>query len=245
MKIDWWTLGIQTVNVLVLIWLLKRFFWAPIAAMIEQRRTVTQQTLADAAAKHDQATAAVTEIEKTRAGFGKERDALMAAARQAADTAHAASLDKAAHEAAAMEVAARANIAQEKDAAEKVWHTASSQLAIDIARRLASRLDGKAVRAAFLESLVTSVCALPQQTRQAMAASDAAIAAVSATPLDAAEQVQARTAIETAFGCHPAITFTADPALIAGLELRAPHLAVKNSWQADLDQILAKLTHAQ
>ena len=38
MTIDWWTLGIQTVNVVILIWLLGRFFWRPVAAMIEQRR---------------------------------------------------------------------------------------------------------------------------------------------------------------------------------------------------------------
>jgi len=29
MTIDWWTLGIQTVNVVILIWLLERFFWRP------------------------------------------------------------------------------------------------------------------------------------------------------------------------------------------------------------------------
>ena len=35
MTIDWWTLGLQAVNVAVLIWLLGRFFWKPVAAMIE------------------------------------------------------------------------------------------------------------------------------------------------------------------------------------------------------------------
>ena len=27
MTIDWWTLGLQTINVAILVWLLKRFFW--------------------------------------------------------------------------------------------------------------------------------------------------------------------------------------------------------------------------
>lgn len=245
MKIDWWTLGIQTVNVLILIWLLKRFFWAPIAAMIEERRTVTQHLLADATAKRDQAEAAVADVAKTRAGFGKERDTLMAGAHTEADHARAARLDEATKEAAAIGAAAQAKIAQEKAAADKVWHDTSSQLAVNIAQRLAARLDGKAVRAAFLDSLVTSLRALPQSTRLAMAASGAAIVAVSATPLEEGEQLQARAAIGTAFDAHPAITFTADPTLIAGLELRAPHLAVKNSWQADLSEILLELTHEQ
>jgi F-type H+-transporting ATPase subunit b len=245
MTIDWWTLGIQTVNILVLVWLLKRFFWAPIAAMIEERRAVTQHTLADAKAKRDQAAAAVADAAKTRAGFANERAGIIADAHKAADQARTARLDEATKEATAMAATAQAKIVQEKAASDKVWHDTSSHLAVDIAQRLAARLDGKTVRAAFLDSLVASVRALPQQTRLDMAANGAAMTAVSATPLEEGEQLQARTAIDAAFGGHPAITFAADPALIAGLELRAPHLAVKNSWQADLGQILTELAHEQ
>ena len=39
MTIDWWTLGFQSVNVAVLVWLLQHFFWRPVAAMIALRRT--------------------------------------------------------------------------------------------------------------------------------------------------------------------------------------------------------------
>ena len=42
MTIDWWTLGLQTINVLILIWLLAHFFWRPVAGMIEQRRAAAQ-----------------------------------------------------------------------------------------------------------------------------------------------------------------------------------------------------------
>ena len=35
MSIDWVTLGLQAVNVAILIWILARFFWRPLAAMIE------------------------------------------------------------------------------------------------------------------------------------------------------------------------------------------------------------------
>ena len=59
MTIDWWTLGIQTVNVAILVWLLQRFFWRPVAAMIELRRTTTQAALDDAQATKAKATAAL------------------------------------------------------------------------------------------------------------------------------------------------------------------------------------------
>ena len=73
MTVDWWTLGIQAVNVIVLIWLLARFFWRPVAAMIEQRRVMAQQILTDAETKRSQATELLRRIERTRAGFDGEQ----------------------------------------------------------------------------------------------------------------------------------------------------------------------------
>ena len=64
MTIDWWTLGFQTVNVVILVWLLGRFFWRPVAGMIAQRRAAAEQTLAEAAAKRQEADAAMAEIER-------------------------------------------------------------------------------------------------------------------------------------------------------------------------------------
>ena len=62
MSIDWWTLGFQTVNVIVLVWLLQRFFWRPVAAMIEQRRSVTAKALAAAKDAQEKAATAMAEI---------------------------------------------------------------------------------------------------------------------------------------------------------------------------------------
>ncbi len=76
MSIDWWTLALQALNVLILIWLLARFFWRPVAGMIEQRRTAAQSLLSDAEAKHAEAEAALADIARTQAGFTQERAAI-------------------------------------------------------------------------------------------------------------------------------------------------------------------------
>lgn len=243
MTIDWWTLGIQTVNVVVLVWLLGRFFWRPVAAMIQRRRSAAQAMLAEAEAKRSQATAALAEIERTRAGFAQERDAILAAAREAAEQARAQRLDAAGKEAASLEAAAKAAIETEKAAVDKAWAERASRLAVEIAERLAARLDGPAVRAAFLDWLLEAIRALPEPVRQAAAAKGVVLGAVSATPLEPAEQERCRKAIGEAFGADPQIAFTADSALIAGLELHGPHLVVSNSWRADLARILGELAH--
>jgi F-type H+-transporting ATPase subunit b len=243
MTIDWWTLGLQTVNVLILVWLLGRFFWKPVAAMIEQRRIAAQKTLADADAKRAEAAAALAGIERTRAGFAQERDTILKAAQETSERAHAARLQEAAAEAASLEAAAKAAIARDRDAVEKAWTERASHLAVAIAQRLAARLDGPAVRTAFLDWLLKEVRDLPDTTRQAVAASGGTLEAISAALLEPADQQRYGKLITEAFGASLPVAFKVDPELIAGLELRGPHLIIANSWRADLNQILADIAH--
>jgi F-type H+-transporting ATPase subunit b len=237
MTIDWWTLGIQTVNVAILVWLLQRFFWRPVAAMIEQRRDATRRTMAEAEAAKVQATAALLEIEQTRAGFAKEREAILAAARAEAETTRIALLADARQQAASVEAAAKAAIDQANTAATEAWTERSARLAVAIAAQLAARLNGTAVRAAFLDGLVQEIAA----RNGTVTTNGAALEVVSAKVLDPEEQERTRQRIANALGGDPPIEFRSDPALIAGLELRSPHLLVSNSWRADLERILTGL----
>src|ERR1700748_3667389 len=100
MTIDWWTLGIQTVNVAILVWLLQRFFWRPVAAAIEQRRDATRQAMADAETAKAKATAEWAEIDRIRGGCVREREAILAAARTDAETPQGALLADARQQAA-------------------------------------------------------------------------------------------------------------------------------------------------
>src|SRR5271168_571268 len=218
MTIDWWTLGIQTVNVVILIWLLGRFFWRPVAAMIEQRRATAQRIVTEAEAKRSEATAALAEIERTRAGFARERDAILAAAHEAAERERTTRLAEAEKEVRSLEAAARATIEKDKQAVDQAWADRASRLAVDVAGRLAARLDSPAVRAAFLDWLLQEIQALPDLARQAAATEGATLEATSATALLPADEDRYRELIGKAFGAHPQIVFKADRALIAGLE---------------------------
>ena len=140
--------------------------------------------MAEAEAKRAEAAAALADIERTRSGFARERDAILAAAQKTAEQAHAALVLRAAKEAASLEAAAKAAVAKEKEAAEKAWADRASHLAIDIARRLAARLDGPAVQEVFLDWLMKEIRNLPDAARQAVTASGATLEAISATLLD-------------------------------------------------------------
>lgn len=242
MAIDWWTLGLQAVNVTVLIWLLARFFWRPVAEVIEQRRETARRVLAEADAERGKAQGALEEIEKTRQGFEREREEIIAAAREAAEHERAMLLEAATKEAERLLASARADVEKDRQAADRAWTERASRLAVEIAGRLIAPLNSAAVSAAFLEWLLREIRQLPVAMRQAMAADGVVLEAVSATPIAPADQPRYRQMIGEAFGGAPDIRFRADPALIAGLELHGPHLIVSNSWRSDLAAILAGLT---
>ncbi|MBN8902597.1 MAG: F0F1 ATP synthase subunit alpha, partial [Rhodospirillales bacterium] len=69
MQIDWWTLGLQAVNVLILIWILSRFLFRPVAAMIEQRRAAAAKLIDEARTAHEQAAAELQKAVQQTAGL--------------------------------------------------------------------------------------------------------------------------------------------------------------------------------
>ncbi len=237
MTIDWATLALQTVNVLILIWLLGRFFWRPVAAMIEERRARAQSLLDEAQAQRDKASAALAEVERRNAGFATEREEILRQAQAQAGEARENLLRQARAEADLLRANAGADIEKAKAEAERAWADKAGELAMSIAEKLASRLDGLEVRAAFLRWLVVQIESLPDSTRQSVGTGDSALEAVSASALAPDEEARVRSALSAAFGHEVDIRFGVDPELIAGLELRAPHFVLSNSWRADLAKI--------
>ena len=242
MTIDWWTFGFQAVNVAILIWLLGHFFWKPVAGMIAARRAATQKSTDDAKTASDKAAAALADVEKTRAGFAKERETILGDAHKAADAAGAVVLAKAKTDADALQTAAKADIAKDAKAQESAWADRSADLAVDIAGRLAGRLDGDAVQACFRQWMIDEIGKIPASARAAAAGKEMKLDLASAVALDEAAQKSCAKAIADALGGDPQIVFSTDAALIAGFELRGEHLVVGSSWRADLVTIQADLT---
>jgi len=51
MLIDWFTVGAQALNFIILVWLLKRFLYKPILGAVDAREKRIAAELADAAAR--------------------------------------------------------------------------------------------------------------------------------------------------------------------------------------------------
>jgi F-type H+-transporting ATPase subunit b len=77
MLIDWFTVGAQIVNFLILVWLLKHFLYKPILDAIDAREKRIAAELADADAKKAEAEKERTDFEDKNRAFDQQRTALL------------------------------------------------------------------------------------------------------------------------------------------------------------------------
>ena len=245
MRIDWWTLALQTVNVLILIWILARFFFRPIMGIVSKRRHEAEKLLADAAHDRQEAANRLDEVDKARASIAADREKLITAAHAAAQSEKQNLLAQTSQEIVKLRAEAATEIAHDRAAAEAQIINRASDLSIEIARRLLRRFPHQAVLLAFVDEMCREVRALPSEKRTsfvAAAATGRSIDVVTAAPLSGEDTQNVRAALEKAFGANLPLTFLSDPAIIAGIELNGPNAIIRNSWRADLDRIRQELS---
>nr|WP_319387979.1 ATP synthase F0 subunit B [uncultured Cohaesibacter sp.] len=244
MTINWWTLGLQAVNVLILVWLLSRLFWRPVAAAITERQAATKTTLDAAKTAQAKADAALAKVGEDRAGMAAERTALLAEATSKAETAAKAKLAEAQAKAETVLAAAQTSIERATEAARKADAVKASTLSVEIAGRLLSRLPPSAVSDAWLALLIKAIADMTALERDALVASTAQIEIITAAAPSATGKAAIKKALIAALGGTPKLKFVTDPDLIAGLELKSAHFELHNSWRADLAVILKEMNDA-
>lgn len=241
MRIDWWTLGLQTINALVLIWLLARFLFRPIADIIAERQAAANQLLSEtldakiaAEGERDLAARALTGAAADRAAAVKV--ALAEAARE-----KAALLSTARTEIETLRADARAQIADERRAEEAALGERASRLAVEIAEKLVERLPDAARVSGFIDGLARALTTLPPETKASFGANGTPVRLGAPRALTADETAACEKAIAEALGRRIDLRVEIDPALIAGLELEDRHASIRNSFRADLAKIAAEL----
>jgi len=244
MTIDWWTLGLQAINVLILIWLLSRVFWRPIAGAIAKRKDAVKAILDTAKETQAKADAALAEATKERDGIAKERDAILNSAKREADTAIKAALLEARERTEKIFAAEKASLARETDTARTETIKQAAELSTEIASKLLQRLSTQTIQEAFVPLLIEAITKMPESDRASLAHSTDGIDLVSTSEIKKADQAKITKAIQKALGSAPTITFVTDTDLIAGMEIRTPHFVLHNSWKSDLAGILKELKNA-
>ncbi|MEO8564139.1 MAG: F0F1 ATP synthase subunit B [bacterium] len=95
MLIDWFTVGAQALNFLILVWLMKRFLYKPILSAIDAREKKIAAELADATAKKADATKEREDFQHKNEEFDQQRAALLSKATDEANAERERLLDEA------------------------------------------------------------------------------------------------------------------------------------------------------
>src|SRR5271165_2811433 len=136
MRIDWWTLGLQTVNVLILVAILARFLFRPVNAIMAERRAAAAKMLGDAEAEKAKAIAAREAAQSESDRIAAARDAVLRQAAEEANAVRAAALATAKEEADQVRSAAETEMRWARVAEEAAASDRSARLAVDVARKL-------------------------------------------------------------------------------------------------------------
>ncbi len=241
MRIDWWTLALQTVNVLILIWILSKFLFRPVVGIIDERRAAAAKVLADAEALKKQAVAARDAAEAESANIAAGRDNVLRQAAEDAEVQRAAALASAREEVDQLRAAAETEMRRTRAAEEAAVSDSAAKLAVDIAGKLLARLPDSARVDGFIEGLAKALVSLPEASRDGLGGA-ATPRLTAARALTAQETQSCRAAFAKALGRPLDFVVAVDPDLIAGLELETPHAVVRNSFRSDLAHIVEELT---
>lgn len=232
MEIDWWTLAIQTVNFLVVVWLLGRFLYHPVRRVIEERQASDRAAAEEARRKAAQADKLCADYERRLADFEeykRVREAELHTAAQSEGEEIRAAARKAAEE---LRDTARSEVRQMRNQALTDLRGDIAALARDLASKALSGAAADPVACLEAELGKQPVAALSRM-REDLADGAPAIF-ISATALAEETQKHLVDTLAKYLGDRVAVTFETDAELFGGMVLRLPHGVLDGSVAARL-----------
>ena len=234
MTIDWWTLGLQAVNFAVLVWLLRRFLYAPVRKVIAARKATVEAAQAEAVAAKAAAEAEAATLKAAQAALEASRVAVRAKAAAEAEAAAKATAAQARAAGDALLAKAQEAIAAERKAAVAGAQADVAALAAGLAGRILADTAAKVAPGVFLDGLAGALEALPKGERDRLAADMAAPGAeasvVTAQPLAPEDHGPWTKRLMPLLGNAGTLTFAEDAAILGGAELRLAHSVLKFGW---------------
>jgi F-type H+-transporting ATPase subunit b len=237
MHLDWWTIGLQTVNFGILVWLLHRFLYEPVLTMIDARKAEVRRQFDAAEEVQEKAKTGLAAIEGERAGIAVEREATLKAATAQAEEMIEARRALAERDAQALLDSTRKTLTSERELALDEARRLALDLGVQFAQRLLAEIPEQYRAEAWIERIEHHLNALPPAERDPLIrqlADGAPLTVVTACalPPDTADKWAER--LRRSLGLSSGVTFAVNPDLIAGAELHFPTAMLCFSWQSTL-----------
>ena len=242
MHVSLWNVALQTLNFVVLAWLLQRFLFKPVRGILAKRQQAIDAALREAAEKKAEAERAIEEYRAKAAGVAGEAERAREAALDAAEKDARQLREEAARQAQVEVERAKGDVQRERVDAVRELEARAADLATSIARRLLAEAAPDS-DAPFLWRLVASIDALDPAHKATLGRQlgSESVEVASAHALAGPARARLEGWMTSLAGQPVTASYSVDESLIAGVELRLVTSVWRAHWRASLDRIRTEL----
>lgn len=219
MLIDWFTVGAQIVNFLILMWLLKHFLYQPVLDAIDAREQRIARQVEEAQKTQDAAELERAEFEYNNTHFEEQHAAMLEKARAEAQTARSQLLEEARTEATALRTQWQEALRKEQQNLSASIATRTHQEVFAITRKALTELADSGLETRIVAVFIQRLQALGEAEKAPLSAPDNSVLIRSAFPLPEAEQATLTKAVQTALSITAPLQFEVQAELVSGIEL--------------------------
>jgi F-type H+-transporting ATPase subunit b len=232
MLIDWFTVGAQALNFIVLVWLLKRFLYKPILTAVDKREKLIAAELADAASKKAEAQKERDAFQHKNETFDQQGAALMTKATGEANAERQRLLDDARKATDALSAKRHDALQTEARNLNQAIRSRTQQEVFAIARKALTDLAGASLEDRMTEVFTQRLRAMGGKAKagfaEAFQASSEPALVRSAFDLPADQRTAIQKTLKEAFSAKVEVRFETSAELVSGIELSAN--GQKVSW---------------
>jgi F-type H+-transporting ATPase subunit b len=223
MLIDWFTVGAQALNFLILVWLLKRFLYKPILNAVDAREKLIAAKLADAAAKEAEAQKERDAFQQRNEAFDHQRAELMRKATDEANAERQRLLDDARKAADTLSAKRQDALSNDARTLHQALRRRTEQEVFAIAGKALTDLASSSLEERMGEVFTSRVRAMEGRSKERVAqglvtAKEPALVR-SAFDLPAAQRTAIQKALNETFSREIPLRFETAPELVSGIEL--------------------------
>jgi len=221
--IDWFTVGAQLLNFVILVWLMKRYLYKPILDAIDAREAKVAAELTDADTKRTEAEHERDRYRKKNEDFDQERAALASKAAEEVEAERQRLLDEAHKAADALRTKQQQALQSDAEHLNKALLQTTQDQVFAIARKALADLATTELEERMAEVFLRRLRALDGDAKAQLADALAAEPAVIKSTFDLGDEQQAaiQSALDETFSKPIRVQFETAPRLIGGIELVA------------------------
>jgi len=225
MIVDWFTVGAQALNFVILVWLLKRFLYKPILNAIDAREKRIAEELSDADTKKAEALKERDEYQNKNKEFDEQRAALLSRAADEAQAVRQRLLDEARQAADALRADREDALNREHQSLSDEITRRAGEEVFAIARKALTDLAATSLEERLVEVFTRRLHEMDGKEKEELAAalgtaSDPALVR-SAFELPAPQRAALQHALDETFAAGIPVRFETAPDVISGIELTA------------------------